>query len=130
MSFLKKLFGRKEKVEEERDAISELLLETRTREGEYELPEIPIESEEVIYVKPYRLRGLEDVDTVIKEVVEENNIVILDLSMLSKDRETIRRVIERLRGAVATKGGDMGRIPSERVILTPKFVRIWKRGTG
>ncbi len=130
MSFLKKLFGRKERVKEEKSPINELLFEAGEHEGEYELPEVPIESEEVIYVKPYKVRGIEDVDTVIKEVVEENNIVILDLSLLSRDKDAVRRVIERLRGAVATKGGDMGRIPSERVILTPRFIRIWKRSTG
>ncbi len=59
--------------------------------------------------------------------MEENNIVILDVTTLSRDRETIRRVIERLRGAVATRGGDLGRIPSERLIITPKFVKIWKK---
>ncbi len=129
MSFFKKLFGRRESEEEEKPSeLSSLMLDTeQVSDSEISLPEIPVEGEEVIYIKPYRLRSLEDVDTVIKEVMEENNIVILDVTTLSRDRETIRRVIERLRGAVATRGGDLGRIPSERLIITPKFVKIWKK---
>jgi len=88
-------------------------------EGAVELP-----SEK--YVKAIPLKSYEDVD-IIKSEVRAGNIVITNVSPLAKHNiEDVKRAINELNEYAALISGDIARLGEERVILTPKTVKIWR----
>ncbi len=124
MSFLRKLFG--EKKEEETRRGEEYSFLEEFSEADSSLKELPVETEEIVYIKPYELRNLSELSGIIDEVAE-GNIVLLDLTPIAKmGGAMLKRAIDRIRGSTLTLGGDIGRI-NNKLILTPKFVRIWKK---
>ncbi len=81
------------------------------------------------YIKAIPLRAYEDVD-VIKSEVRAGNIVITNVAPLAKHNiEDVKRAINELNEYAALISGDIARLGEERVILTPKTVKIW-RGQG
>ena len=81
------------------------------------------------YIKAIPLRAYEDVD-VIKSEVRAGNIVITNVAPLAKHNiEDVKRAINELNEYAALIRGDIARLGEERVILTPKTVKIW-RGQG
>jgi len=80
----------------------------------------------VAYVKAIPLRAYEDVD-VIKSEVKAGNIVISNVSPLAKQSiEDVKRAINELNEYAALVEGDIARLGEDRVILTPKTVKIWR----
>jgi SepF-like predicted cell division protein (DUF552 family) len=80
----------------------------------------------VAYVKAIPLRAYEDVD-VIKSEVKAGNIVISNVSPLAKQSiEDVKRAINELNEYATMVEGDIARLGEERVILTPKTVKIWR----
>lgn len=81
------------------------------------------------YIKAIPLRAYEDVD-IIKSEVRAGNIVITNVAPLAKHNiEDVKRAINELNEYAALINGDIARLGEERVILTPKTVKIW-RGQG
>jgi len=81
------------------------------------------------YIKAIPLRAYEDVD-VIKSEVRAGNIIITNVAPLAKHNiEDVKRAINELNEYAALINGDIARLGEERVILTPKTVKIW-RGRG
>jgi len=79
-----------------------------------------------IYVKAIPLRAYEDVD-LIKSEVKAGNIVITNVTPLAKHSiEDVKRAINELNEYAAHIQGDIARLGEERVILTPRTVRIWR----
>ena len=78
------------------------------------------------YIKAIPLRAYEDID-VIKAEVRAGNIVICNVSPLAKHNiEDVKRGINELNEYAQLIEGDIARLGEERVILTPKGVRIWR----
>jgi SepF-like predicted cell division protein (DUF552 family) len=78
------------------------------------------------YVKAIPLKAYEDVD-IIKSEVRAGNIVITNVSPLAKHNiEDVKRAINELNEYAALISGDIARLGEERVILTPKTVKIWR----
>ena len=78
------------------------------------------------YVKAIPLKSYEDVD-IIKSEVRAGNIVITNVSPLAKHNiEDVKRAINELNEYAALISGDIARLGEERVILTPKTVKIWR----
>lgn len=78
------------------------------------------------YLKAIPLRTYEDVD-IIKSEVRAGNIVITNVSPLAKRSiEDVKRAINELSEYVALLEGDIARLGEERVVLTPKYVKIWR----
>lgn len=78
------------------------------------------------YLKAIPLRTYEDVD-IIKSEVRAGNIVITNVSPLAKRSiDDVKRAINELSEYVALLEGDIARLGEERVVLTPKNVKIWR----
>jgi SepF-like predicted cell division protein (DUF552 family) len=85
-----------------------------------------VESPSEKYVKAIPLKAYEDVD-IIKSEVRAGNIVITNVSPLAKHNiEDVKRAINELNEYAALISGDIARLGEERVILTPKTVKIWR----
>jgi len=79
-----------------------------------------------IYIKAIPLRAYEDVD-LIKAEVRAGNIVITNVAPLAKRSiEDVKRAINELNEYAKLIEGDIARLGEERVILTPRTVRIWR----
>jgi len=89
-------------------------------------PESPTEPAGETYIKAIPLRAYEDVD-MIKSEVRAGNIVITNVSPLAKHNiEDVKRAINELNEYAVLISGDIARLGEERVILTPKSVKIWR----
>jgi len=78
------------------------------------------------YVKAIPLRAYEDVD-MIKSEVKAGNIVITNVSPLAKSNiDDVKRAINELNEYAVLIKGDIARLGEERVILTPKAIKIWR----
>src|SRR4030042_1276184 len=77
------------------------------------------------YIKAIPLRAYEDID-VIKAEVRAGNIVICNVAPLAKHNiEDVKRGINELNEYAQSNRGT-ARLGEERVIITPKNVRIWR----
>jgi SepF-like predicted cell division protein (DUF552 family) len=84
------------------------------------------ETQEEIYIKAIPLRVYEDVD-IIKSEVRSGNIIITNVSPLAKHNiEDVKRAINELNEYATLLSGDIARLGEERIILTPKTVKIWR----
>ena len=85
-----------------------------------------IETPRETYIKAIPLKAYEDVD-IIKSEVRGGNIVITNVSPLAKNNiEDVKRAINELNEYASLINGDIARLGEERVILTPKTVKIWR----
>jgi hypothetical protein len=83
-----------------------------------------------VYVKSIPLRSHQDVEA-MKAEVKAGNIVITNISPLAKyDIDEVKRSIEELNEFVKIQGGDIARLGEDRVILTPRAVKIWREKPG
>jgi len=72
------------------------------------------------------LRELSDLDS-IKTEVQNGNIIILRVTPLaSKSIEDVKTAVNDLFQFADSIGGDIARLGEERVVITPKAVRIWR----
>jgi hypothetical protein len=79
-----------------------------------------------MYLKAIPLRSYEDVDR-IKAEVKAGNIVITNVSPLAKkSMDDVKRAVSALSEYMATIEGDIARLGEERIVLTPKNVKIWR----
>ena len=78
------------------------------------------------YIKAIPLRAYEDVD-LIKSEVKAGNVVITNVPPLAKHNiEDVKRAINELNEYAAIVQGDIARLGEERVILTPRAIKIWR----
>ena len=81
------------------------------------------------YIKAIPLRSYEDVD-LIKAEVRAGNVVICNVSPLAKTNiDDVKRGINELNDYAQEHDGDIARLGEERVIITPKNIRIWREKT-
>ena len=101
-----------------------------------ENPPVPVEQKpsapeaaSKTYLKAMPLRELSDLDN-IKTEVKEGNIIILRVTPLaSKSIEDVKAAVNDLFQFADSIGGDIARLGEERVVITPKTVRIWREKT-
>ncbi len=79
------------------------------------------------YVKPVSLSSEED-STMVVEELRKGNIILLNIGDLSK-RNTIklREMVNSIKDVVDEINGDIARISTERILVTPSKVKIIKR---
>lgn len=88
--------------------------------------EEPTETTGETYIKAIPLKAYEDVD-IIKSEVKAGNVVITNVSPLAKQNiEDVKRAINELNEYAILIHGDIARLGEERVILTPKSIKIWR----
>lgn len=79
------------------------------------------------FVKPVTLEREADRDLAIEEV-KKGNIILLNISELSRrNAAKLRDYINQIKQSIDTIDGDIARISSDRVIVTPSRVKIVKR---
>lgn len=70
------------------------------------------------YIKPVSLQQQSDLD-LIKRELTEGNIILMNIAEMSKRPNTLKGLVEDLRGFVEKQNGDIARIDNEKIILTP-----------
>jgi len=79
-----------------------------------------------IYVKAIPLRNLSELDK-IKAEVSEGNILIVRITPIAKRSvEETKEAVNELKAFTAMLGGDIARLGTERIVITPPSIRIWR----
>ena len=83
-------------------------------------------SSPAIYLKAIPLKKFEDIE-LIKIELKAGNIVISNISPLARENiDDLKEAIVSLSEYVVQLEGDIARLGEERVVLTPKNVKIWR----
>lgn len=83
-------------------------------------------SSTTIYLKAIPLRKYEDIGLIQIEL-KAGNIVITNISLLARDNiDDLKKAIVTLSQFVTQIEGDIARLGEDRVVLTPKNVKIWR----
>ncbi len=107
--------------------VQELTPETPIAPVEQKPPAPEVSSK--TYLKAMPLRELSDLEN-IKTEVQNGNIIILRVTPLaSKSIEDVKVAVNDLFQFADSVGGDIARLGEERVVITPKTVRIWREKT-
>tara|TARA_Y100000310_G_scaffold343831_2_gene453352 strand:+ start:6034 stop:6393 length:360 start_codon:yes stop_codon:yes gene_type:complete len=115
MAFLEKLVGKDEEINIE-DFLNNLDSED----------EDPYENADA-FVKPISLQTEEDRDMVVEEA-KKGNIVLLNIGDLSKRNAIkLKDLVGGIKQNIDGIDGDMARISSDRILVTPSRVKIIKR---
>ncbi len=77
------------------------------------------------YVKPVALESEADVKIIIEEL-KQRNIILLNVSPMSRMPSKLKSIIEHLKTYIAKSNGDVARIDNEKILLTPSKVKIVK----
>ncbi|HLC36195.1 MAG TPA: cell division protein SepF [archaeon] len=117
MGFLKNVFASKKESEIDiEDFLNNLDVEEETMYEEADA-----------YVKPVSLLSEADVATVMAEA-RQGNIILLNIADLSKRNAVkLRELIGKIKEEVSDIDGDIARISSDRVLVTPSKVKIIKK---
>jgi SepF-like predicted cell division protein (DUF552 family) len=79
------------------------------------------------YLKAFVLHSLQDLDKIESEV-ESGNIMIVRVSPLAKKSvEDVKLAVGKLNRFTEKIGGDIARLGEERIVITPSFIRIWRK---
>ena len=115
MAFLEKLVGKDEEINIE-DFLNNLDADD----------EDPYENADA-FVKPISLQTEEDRDMVVEEA-KKGNIVLLNIGDLSKRNAIkLKDLVGGIKQNIDGIDGDMARISSDRILVTPSRVKIIKR---
>ena len=78
------------------------------------------------YIKPVALKEEADI-ALIEGELDKKNIILLDISEMSKRPNTLKSSIGTLREYITKINGDIAQIDDNKVILTPQKVKTIKR---
>ncbi len=78
------------------------------------------------YIKPVALKDEADI-ALIESELEKRNIILLNISEMSKRQNTLKGMIDTLKEYVGKQNGDIAMIDAEKVLLTPAKVKIIKK---
>ncbi len=77
------------------------------------------------YVKPIALESESDV-SVITEELKNRNIVLLNVSPMSRQPNKLKQIVDNIKLFVQKNNGDIARIDNDKILLTPSKVKIVK----
>jgi SepF-like predicted cell division protein (DUF552 family) len=84
------------------------------------------ENQEKTFLKAMALNDFSDIEK-IKAEIESGNILIIKITPLAKDNiEDVRRAVSELCDFINSIKGDIARLGEERIVVTPKSIRIWR----
>ncbi|MFH1664443.1 MAG: cell division protein SepF [archaeon] len=116
MAFMDKIFKKQEDSVDIEEFLNNLDVEEETM----------VEDADA-YVKPVSLMTEEDASMVINEL-RKGNILLLNIGDLSKRNAIkLRDLVKSIKSVVDEINGDIARISTERIIVTPAKVKIIKR---
>ncbi len=84
------------------------------------------EEEASAYVKPLTIVNNDSIRE-IKDELNSGNIVLLNISNLTKNEQTLTQVVNHLKDYVRSIKGDIARLDTEKILLTPSKIKIVKR---
>lgn len=79
-----------------------------------------------MYVKAIPLRELSDVNKIVAEISEGNILIIRITPIARHSIEETKEAVSKLRKIVSQQGGDIARLGTERIVITPPDVKIWR----
>jgi len=82
-----------------------------------------------IYVKAFKLRSLEDLDRVKAELKSGNILIVRFTPLAEKSIEDVKAAISELQDFVLSVNGDIARLGEDRIVVTPKTIKIWREKT-
>lgn len=86
----------------------------------------PLAEEGRINVRVDSLKGFNDVERV-QQMVREGNVVFLKIKELwSRDKNELKRSVERLKKTVSASNGDIVAVSDDFLVVTPSFARIYR----
>lgn len=77
------------------------------------------------YVKPVALEQQEDAEQIKKELLA-GNIVLMNIKEMEKRPNTLKTIVDDLKEDVEKMNGDIARIDDEKILLTPRTIKIIK----
>ncbi len=78
------------------------------------------------YFKVVPMRESSDVDK-IKAEISEGNILIVRITPIAKRSfEETKQAVNELKSFISELGGDIARLGTERIVITPPEVKIWR----
>jgi uncharacterized protein len=77
------------------------------------------------YVKPIALESEADVNVIMEEL-KAKNIILLNVTPMSKQPNKLRQTMDNIKAFVMKINGDIARIDENKVLLTPTKVKIVK----
>ncbi|MEM4554339.1 MAG: cell division protein SepF [Candidatus Anstonellaceae archaeon] len=77
------------------------------------------------YVKPLALEKEDDVNVIMEEL-KAKNIILLNVSPMSKQPNKLRQIIDNIKMHITKINGDIARIDNDKILLTPSKVKIVK----
>ena len=77
------------------------------------------------YVKPIALESESDVQVIMDEL-KAKNIILLNVSPMSKQPNKLKQTIDNIKMFVTKINGDIARIDNDKILLTPSKVKIVK----
>ena len=77
------------------------------------------------YVKPVSLQQQTDADLIKKEL-NGGNIVLMNIAEMAKRPNTLKGVVDDLKDFADKIDGDIARLDTEKILLTPKKIKIIK----
>ena len=77
------------------------------------------------YVKPLALQSEADLAAIQAEL-QKKNIILLNISEMSKRPQTLKGIIDNLKAYTDKTNGDIARLDEEKILLTPSKVKIIK----
>jgi SepF-like predicted cell division protein (DUF552 family) len=79
------------------------------------------------YLKAFVLHSLQDLDTIESEV-ESGNIMIVRVGPLAeKSLEDVKLAVSKMNRFTEKIGGDIARLGEERIVITPSYIKIWRK---
>jgi uncharacterized protein len=77
------------------------------------------------YVKPLALSSEADL-VAIQAELQKRNIILLNISEMSKRPQTLKGIVDNLKAYVEKTNGDIARLDEEKLLITPTKVKIIK----
>lgn len=77
------------------------------------------------YVKPVTLQQESDLPLIQSEL-QKRNIILLNISEMSKRPNTLKTMVDSLKAFVEKTNGDIARLDDQKILLTPAKVKIIK----
>ncbi len=78
------------------------------------------------YVKPVALESEADAK-VIEDELKQKNIILLNITPMMRNQAKLKAIVNDLKAFVTRINGDIARLDNEKILLTPKNVKIVKR---
>ncbi len=80
-----------------------------------------------VYVKALPLQELDDVEKIKLEVRSGSILIVRITPLARKSVDETKLAITELTDHVKAIGGDIARLGEERIVITPRGVRIWRK---